>query len=44
MSPSSHPVVIQIEDYGSLLRLPWFAVADTGTSTLDLFEGILTRQ
>lgn len=44
MSAGDRPIVLTIEDYGSILTNQWFAITDIGTSILDFTEGLLDRK
>lgn len=37
------PIVLTIEEFGDLVRKPWFAFADAANRTVGVFEGILSE-
>lgn len=44
MSAGDRPVMIGIEDYGTLLTQAWFAITDVGSTTVDLWSGLLSKE
>lgn len=44
ISASDQPIILTIEDYGSILTNAWFAITDIGTSIFDFTEGLLDRK
>lgn len=44
MTAGDEPKILRVEEYGNLLCLDWWAISTVGTTSVDLWDGALTRE